>query len=54
MASILADVSSIVSTTVSGVTSFAGAITANPIIEVFVITGLVFLGLNAMRKLMNV
>lgn len=38
----------------SWVSKIAGAITANPIILIFVIVGLVFLGLNAVRKLMRV
>lgn len=38
----------------SWVGKFATAITDNPIILVFVIVGLVFLGLNAVRKLMRV
>lgn len=68
MAAILTAIKDIVCYLVGGTTSaettitaanswigqFATAITSNPIIEVFVITGLVFLGLNAMRKLMNV
>lgn len=38
----------------SWVGKIAGAITSNPIILIFVIVGLVFLGLNAVRKLMRV
>lgn len=38
----------------SWVGQFASAITSNPIILIFVIVGLVFLGLNAVRKLMRV
>ena len=38
----------------SWVGQFATAITSSPIILIFVIVGLVFLGLNAVRKLMRV
>ena len=38
----------------SWVGQITGAITSNPIILIFVIVGLVFLGLNAVRKLMRV
>lgn len=38
----------------SWVGKLAGAIVDNPIILIFVIVGLVFLGLNAVRKLMRV
>lgn len=54
MADILSAVSSVVTSLVGWIGDFAGAITANPIILIFVIVGLVFLGLNAVRKLMRV
>lgn len=54
MADILTAVSSIVTSMITWVGQFATAITSNPIILIFVIVGLVFLGLNAVRKLMRV
>lgn len=54
MTDILSNVSSIVTAMISWVGQFANAITGNPIILIFALTGLVFLGLNSVRKLMNV
>lgn len=68
MASLLTAIGDIVCYLVGGTTStevtvtfanswvgqFAGAITGNPILLIFALTGLVFLGLNSVRKLMNV
>lgn len=68
MSTILTTVGDIIAYLVGGTTStdvtitaanswvgkLAGAIVENPIILIFVIVGLVFLGLNAVRKLMRV
>lgn len=54
MDSILSAVGSLVDLTIDGVGAFATAITSSPIILCFVVVGLVFLGLNAVRKLMRV
>lgn len=68
MSTILTTVGDIIAYLVGGTTStdvtitaanswvgkLAGAIVDNPIILIFVIVGLVFLGLNAVRKLMRV
>lgn len=54
MADILSNVGSIVTATIGWVGQFATAITSSPIILIFCLTGLVFLGLNSVRKLMNV
>lgn len=68
MSTILTTVGDIIAYLVGGTTStdvtitaanswvgkLAGAIVDNPIILIFVIVGLVFLGLNAVRKLIRV
>lgn len=54
MAQILTNVGDIVTALVGWIGQFASAITSNPIILIFVIVGLVFLGLNGVRKLMRV
>lgn len=54
MADILSNVSSVVTAMIGWIGQFANAITGNSIILIFVIVGLVFLGLNGIRKLMRV
>lgn len=53
MSTIITDVGSIVTAAVSWIGSYAGAITANPIIEMFVITGFVGLGVGLIRRLIR-
>lgn len=53
MASIVADVGSIVTAAQGWIGSFVGAITANPLIEMFVITGFVGLAVGLIRRLMR-
>ena len=51
---IVGDVGSIVTGAVTWLTSFAGAITANPIVEFFVIMAAVGLGVGLLRRLISV
>lgn len=53
MSTIVTDVGTIVTQAVSWINSFAGAITANPIIEMFVITSFVGLGVGLIRRLIR-
>lgn len=53
MSTILADVGSIVTQSVSWIGDFAGVITSNPIIEMFVITSFVGLGVGLIRRLIR-
>lgn len=54
MANIITDVGSIVTGAVSWLGSFASAITANPIIEFFVLMSAVGLGVGLLRRLISV
>lgn len=54
MDAILTAVSSVVTALVGWVGQFATAITASPILLLAFIVPLVFLGINAVRKLLNV
>lgn len=53
MSTIISDVGSIVTAAVGWVGDFAGAITANPIIEMFVIVAFVGLGVGLIRRLIR-
>lgn len=53
MATILTAVSSIVTEAISWITSFVGAITANPLIELFVLFGLIGTGIGLIGRLIR-
>ena len=53
MSTIISDVGSIVTAAVGWIGNYAGAITSNPIIEMFVITGFVGLGVGLIRRLIR-
>lgn len=53
IASIVGDISTIVTSSVSWVGSFVGAITANPLILMFVIIGFVGLGVGLIKRLVR-
>ena len=54
MSTIITDITSLVTAATSWLGSFATAITANPIIEVFVLMGAVGLGVGLLRRLISV
>ena len=54
LAAILADVGSMVTSSVSWIGSFVGAITSNPLIEAFVIVSFVGLGVGLIQRLVRV
>ena len=54
LSGIVSDVGSIVTGAVTWLTSFAGAITSNPIVEFFVIMAAVGLGVGLLRRLISV
>lgn len=53
MAGLLSNVSLIVTECISWITSFVGAITANPIIELFVLFGLLGTGIGLVGRLIR-
>lgn len=53
IATILADISSIVTSGVSWVGSFVGAITGNPLIELFVVVAFVGTGVGLIKRLIR-
>lgn len=53
MAAIISDVTSIVTEGVEWIGSFVGAVTANPLIEMFVIVSFVGLGVGLIRRLIR-
>lgn len=53
MATILTAITSVVTSAVSWVGSFVGAITANPLIELFVIVAFVGLGVGLLSRLIH-
>ena len=53
MATILTAIGSVVTSAVSWVGSFVGAITANPLIELFVIVAFVGLGVGLLARLIR-
>lgn len=53
MATIISDVGSLVTGAIGWVGNFATAITANPIIEMFVITAFVGLGVGLIKRLIR-
>lgn len=53
MATIVGDVGSLVTAATGWVTSFVGVITANPLLEMFVITSFVGLGVGLIRRLIR-
>lgn len=54
LATILADVGSMVTSSVSWIGSFIGAITSNPLLEAFVIVSFVGLGIGLIQRLVRV
>lgn len=54
LAAILADAGSIVTSSVTWIGSFVGAITSNPLIEAFVIVSFVGLGVGLIQRLVRV
>lgn len=54
VATILADVSSFVTSSVSWIGSFVGAITGNPLILTFVIVAFVGMGIGLIKRLVRV
>jgi len=54
LAAILADAGSMVTSSVSWIGSFVGAITSNPLIEAFVIVSFVGLGVGLIQRLVRV
>ena len=54
LAAILADAGSMVTSSVSWIGSFIGAITSNPLIEAFVIVSFVGLGIGLIQRLIRV
>lgn len=53
MAAILSDVGSIVTSSIGWIESYVGAITGNPLIEMFVIVAFVGLGVGLIRRLIR-
>lgn len=53
MAAIIGDVTTIVNSAVTWVTTFVGAITGNPLILMFVIISFVGLGVGLIRRLIR-
>lgn len=53
MAAILGDVSLIVTESISWINSFVGAITGNPLIEMFVVVAFVGTGVGLIRRLIR-
>lgn len=53
MATIISDVSSLVTAAVSWIGNYVGAITSNPLIEMFVIISFVGLGVGLIRRLIR-
>lgn len=53
MSTIITDVTSLVTAAITWVTSFVGAITANPLILMFVIVSFVGLGVGLIRRLIR-
>lgn len=53
MSSIVSDVGSIVTAATGWIGQFAGVITSNPLIEMFVITSFVGLGVGLIRRLIR-
>ena len=54
LAAILADAGSIVTSSVTWIGSFVGAITSNPLIEAFVIVSFVGLGIGLIQRLVRI
>lgn len=54
LAAILADAGSMVTSSVTWVGSFVGAITSNPLVEAFVIVSFVGLGIGLIQRLVRV
>ena len=54
LAAILADAGSMVTSAVTWIGSFVGAITSNPLIEAFVIVSFVGLGIGLIQRLVRV
>lgn len=54
LAAILADAGSMVTSSVTWIGSFIGAITSNPLIEAFVIVSFVGLGIGLIQRLVRV
>lgn len=54
LAAILADAGSMVTSSVTWIGSFVGAITSNPLLEAFVIVSFVGLGLGLIQRLVRV
>lgn len=54
LAAILADAGSMVTSSVTWIGSFVGAITSNPLIEAFVIVAFVGLGVGLIQRLVRV
>lgn len=54
LAAILADAGSMVTSSVTWIGSFVGAITSNPLIEAFVIVSFVGLGVGLIQRLVRV
>lgn len=54
LAAILADAGSMVTSSVTWIGSFVGAITSNPLIEAFVIVSFVGLGVSLIQRLVRV
>lgn len=53
MSDLLTNVGSIVTSGITWVTAYVGAITANPLIEMFVIVAFVGLGVGLIRRLIR-
>lgn len=53
MSTIITDITSLVTAAITWVTSFVGAITANPLILMFVIISFVGLGVGLIRRLIR-
>lgn len=53
MASILSDITLVVTEAISWITSFTGAITGNPLILLFVVISFVGLGVGLIRRLIR-
>lgn len=53
MDAILTNIGSVVTQAISWVTSFVGVITSNPLLELFVITSFVGLGVGLIRRIIR-
>ncbi len=53
MVSIISDVTSVVTAAADWIGTYVGAVTANPLIEMFVITAFVGLGVGLLRRLIR-